>query len=137
MTMTTAMVWPDIELLVGDFLDARIGVPVHATVPNPRPAAFVTVRRVGGAAKSVVSDEPRIVWEAWGADDDEAAELGTRVRTILQLLKGHRVDGCSVYRVDEISGGGRLPDPLSGQSRVTGSALIHVRGTPYVQVQSG
>jgi hypothetical protein len=63
--MPAPIVFPDAAELVARYLRdalAERGQPVRVVtrVPNPRPAAFVRVKRIGGARLDVVTDRPRL-----------------------------------------------------------------------------
>lgn len=121
----TAAVFVDAETAVIDYLTTQlVGVPVAGKVPNPRPARFVRVERVGGARETRVSDAARFVVEAWAATDAEAAQLLNTTRAHLFDVEGH------LFGADEYGGPARLPDPLSNMSRYTASFTIRTRPVP-------
>lgn len=41
-------------------------------VPNPRPASFIRVSRVGGSERNMIQEQPLLLIECWGADQTEA-----------------------------------------------------------------
>lgn len=127
------VLFPNAVKIVGAHLrDVLDGVPVSRDVPNPRPRRFVVLRRVGGVARTIVSDEPTLRVECWGADDDDAHDLAQEVRMRLAAMRGHMsADGHVVYRVGELAGPGRLPDPTSDHERYVFTASVHVRGASY------
>lgn len=103
--------------------------PVTTKVPQPRPAAFTTVRRVGGPRRSLVVDGPILVVEAWGPDTGAAMDRAQAARAVVTALVGQVVDGTQIYRVDELAGPADLPDPSSTQPRVTFTVEVWLRGT--------
>lgn len=116
------------EYLKGVMPDETIG----QRVPNPRPDRFVTLRRVGGVRRSLVSDAATITYECWGASEDDAAQLAQDVRMWLLAMPGHIFDDDRpVYSVTEVAGPAHLPDPRSAQARHVGTASVHLRGRSY------
>lgn len=55
--------------------DAMPGVEVRCSVPDPRPARLVTVRRNGGRRLNALVDMAGVDVEAWAATDAEAEGL--------------------------------------------------------------
>lgn len=127
--MTPPIEFPDAERVVIDYLTDLVGVPVSLTVPNPRPAAFVTVQRVGGPPLNVVADNATLAIEAWGAGPSNAKAVLAVARAHLHAMRATRVDGVSVYRVTEAAGPAYLPDPDSDQARYTLTIQVAMRGT--------
>lgn len=121
--------FPDAEAVVIDHLEALMEVPVHTSVPNPRPDRFLVVTRAGGALRTMVSDEARIVTEAWGLDDQDSAELAGIARSNILAMRGLRVGDVQVYRVTDQSGPARDPDPDSGASRYSTTQSVALRGS--------
>jgi hypothetical protein len=120
--------FPDAERLVIDYLTPLVGVPVSLTVPNPRPAAFVTVQRVGGARLNLVADDPTLAIEAWAASPTAAKAVLGVARAHLLAMGRQAVDGVPVYRVAELGGPAYLPDPDSDQPRYTLTVQVALRG---------
>lgn len=129
--MSELIIFPDVEGLLVAYLNAALaerdaGASASTRVPNPRPSRFVRCQRVGGPVSSLfVVDTPLVVVEAWGRDDVDAQQLLSLTRALLHVLPD--VDA-RVYRVDELSGPGNLPDPLSDQSRYTMTLSLSLRG---------
>lgn len=118
-------VFVDAEAVVIDHLAARLsGVQVCGEVPNPRPARFVRVERVGGARETRVSDAARFVIEAWAGTDTDAAQLLNTTRSHLFDVEG------DLFGADEYGGPARLPDPLSHMCRYSASFTIRTRAVP-------
>jgi len=55
--------WPDATVEVARWLTAGQPLPVHWTVPNPRPNVFLLVRRAGSG--------PPLSWADWASMDIE------------------------------------------------------------------
>lgn len=126
------VIFPDAAAAVIAHLDDVLDVPVSRTVPNPRPASFVTVLRTGGAAAdAAVVDGAQLTFEAWASDHPSAHDLAQLVRAHVRAMAGQVIDGTAVYRVEEFSGPQDLPDPESTQPRWTFTALVHVRGSHF------
>lgn len=128
--MSESVIFPDAVSVAKAVLDAVTGMPaVRSKVPNPRPASFVTVRRIGGPKLNLVADEPLLIVESWADTESDAAELAQKVRAAINASRGTYVDGVSIYKVEEASGPGVLPDPLSQQARYTQTFTMALRGT--------
>lgn len=95
------MAIPDAVALVRTYLDGLHSEPVVTRVPNPRPATFIRVRRVGGAALPPVRDVARLDVQCWAPTEPEAATLGALVRKEMLALRGTTVGGVECYRVEE------------------------------------
>jgi hypothetical protein len=126
--MTDVIVFPDAEDVVATILDDN-DVPNRRDVPNPRPDAFTRIIRTGGPRGSIVHDEATLAVESWATTWDDAWDLATLNRGLLHAARATVVDGVTVYRVAEVSGPGRLPDPLSAQCRVTQTFTVGLRGS--------
>lgn len=96
-------------------------------VPTARPDIFVRVFRTGGPRDSVI-DQAQLTIESWAPDSDTAETNAQTVRDVLNGLPGQILGGYPVYRVDELSGPGDLPDPLSDSRRSTWSVQVWIRG---------
>lgn len=126
--MTEAIAFPDIEALLTRYLPELVGVPVVTKVPNPRPAAFVRVTRVGGARRDRVTDQPLVVVEAWAATEPAASTLGARAQAYVYALEQTSVDGDYVRAVREAGGLQFFPDPISETPRYQFTAQLDTRG---------
>lgn len=119
--------YPDAQLAVVDYLRPLLApVPVSVRVPNPRPAAFVTLRRVGGQADTLI-DQARIDLFAWAGSDSAAHDLAMALRHHLAAMPGLR-GGVRVTRIQEFSGPLPAPDE-SGQPRWLVTYEISLRGS--------
>ncbi|MCC2031829.1 hypothetical protein [Microbacterium allomyrinae] len=114
----------DVEVLVLDFLTARIDAPVHTTVPAERPARFVRLWRNGGAAANRIVDRPQVTVEAWSTDSADAADLANRCR---DLLLGAYTPMTLVRGVTEVSGPYSTPDPDTETPRYRFTVQLTVR----------
>ena len=112
--MPAAVIFPDVELWACGWLrtalDARTepyadGVKVGTTVPNPRPARLVTIRRDGGPRLDTVRESARIGVNVWAGTEQDASDLAALVRALLWSAP----DGAPVCRVVELSG----PSPVA------------------------
>lgn len=127
--MPDLWVFPDGEQLLIDWLrHYDDDVQVEPTVPNPRPARWVRVRRVGGPRRDLVTDQPLLVVEAWDDDDADARDLLQLTRARVDAIEGQVFDGVTVYGVTEVGGPGSLPDPTSDQPRWTFTVQVALRG---------
>lgn len=128
--MTEVIAFPDVEaLLVADLtaeLTARSDTADVATfIPNPRPARLVRVMRAGGPGLDIVRDAPTVIFDCWGTDETDAADLCRLVRALVWSLPAR--DG-SVFRVREFAGPSNFPDPASANPRYRFTASLHTRG---------
>jgi hypothetical protein len=120
----SATVFADAEAAVIGHLAAQLDVPVAGRVPNPRPAAFVRVERLGGPRETRVSEAANFAIEAWAGTDVDASALLNTARTHLFDVEG------ALFGADEYGGPTRLPDPTGSMSRYTASFAIRVRAIP-------
>ncbi|MFJ8760845.1 hypothetical protein [Streptomyces cyaneofuscatus] len=129
---TPPVLMPDAVAVITAYLRERLAahgtpVPVASHVPNPRPARFVRVERIGGAATSPVTDRPRLDIEAWGADEGDAHDLVQLCRAVLGAARG-RYQATTLAR--PATGGPQwLPDKESGQPRYVFTFDVTLRGT--------
>lgn len=123
--MVDPVLFPDTTATVIDWLDIHMDVPVGSKVPNPRPDAFITVRRVGGPRRNLVTDEATLTVEAWGQTDEEAHDLLQDARGLIHVMPGETTN---IKRVTEFAGPAELPDPLSNQPRYTLTLSVAERG---------
>jgi hypothetical protein len=94
-------------------------------VPSPRPAQFVQVNRAGGPA-GLVTDSPMVTFFVWGPTWSAAHDLAAAVRRVVHSVT--KLGGSPVYRVLEIGGLARAPDPVDGSPRYQFTTEIRVRG---------
>lgn len=103
-----------VECLVSWF-PAKAGAPAFAAVPAPRPFAFITVERTGGAA-ALGRDEPTVAVDCYADSPAAARRMALTVsRSAVALLwqDVREVCACSVNSMYD------NPDPDSRQSRWT------------------
>lgn len=100
----------DVELAVIEWLGGRIGVPVSAEVPKPRPDSFVTVERTGGGRSAAVVDSATLAIQCWGRTRYAASSLAREVDGALPDLAYEpgicRVGRASLYNFPDGEGGG-------------------------------
>lgn len=126
--MRDVLVFPDAEYVTVAWLAPLLDVPVVTLVPDPRPALWLRVQRVGGVNHTRVSDAATLTIEAWGDEYELVSDLAQLARGYLHAMVGETVDGVPVYRVDELAGPASLPDPISAQPRHTFTVAVHMRG---------
>lgn len=131
--MAETIVFPDVTAAMTTLLRSRLAalgssVPVGTRVPNPRPAAFVLVRRVGGATRNLVVDEATLVVEAWAANESASHDLAQLARAVVHSALGTTTTAGTIYRTDEFAGPASLPDPDSDQARHTFTVSVAARG---------
>lgn len=126
--MRDAVLFPDAAKAVATYLNDALDVTTDIKVPNPRPATFLRVQRVGGPSREVVIDDATVVVEAWAPTDQAAENLAQLARAHLLALHGDTVGTTLIYRCIDVGGPGRLPDPASGSPRSTATYQVTVRG---------
>lgn len=115
----------DAQAVTVDYLRPLLAVGVHVRIPDPRPATFVSLRRVGGV-RTALSDPARVDLFAWAGSDEAAHDLLQTLRTHLAVMPGER-GGTHVLAVDEFAGPVPAPD-ASGQPRWMCTYEITLRG---------
>lgn len=128
--MTEAIVFPVVEKLLVAYLAPLAGVPVTVRVPNPRPASFVKLVRVGGTRRDRITDEPMVVFQCWADTESNAAKLGARIQAHVFALEQTGTPDGYVRSVHEIGGLQYFPDPESGQPTYQFTAQLQTRGVP-------
>lgn len=123
------IVFPDAEGLLVDHLRDALSVPVSTKVPNPRPDTFVRLSRVGGLRRDFFTDSPMVVFEAWGATEVIAHDLGSEARSRVYALAGELLGETQVYAVREVGGLQAYPDPATESPRYQFTASLDLRGT--------
>lgn len=128
------IVFPDATLAAVTALRAGLTAQsstatVGTRVPNPRPGLFVTVRRLGGVRRNLVTDSAQLTVECWGTTEQTAHDLAQLCRGIVHAARGTDQGGTVVYYVAEIGGPALLPDPDSDQARYVATYEIGTRGT--------
>ena len=123
------IVFPDAVLVTILYLrEVLPGAAVYSRVPDPRPAEFIRIQRLGGLRRSLILDRPRIDVECWSDSEEGAEELCARVRAYVLAMAGKRGE-TTVYDVAEVSGPMWLPDSESGQPRYSFAVEFSTRGT--------
>ncbi|OZD23818.1 hypothetical protein CH253_08120 [Rhodococcus sp. 06-156-3C] len=104
-------------------LNARLpeGVRAYADVPRERPPSlFVTVKRVGGVRRNVVTDNPLYVVGCYAPGDMQAEALANDAIAVFENAPGVAVEYVDAYdvtqsafvnRYDEAAGPQNYPDP--------------------------
>src|ERR1044072_2733824 len=102
----------DIRVLLKNYLEPILGVPVLGRIPEPRPSTpWIYVRRFGGTAFKVF-DRPRVDIFAYAPDDElVATQLINRVRSELTVVAGTALLGPMCYAVTEFFGPHAENDP--------------------------
>lgn len=123
------VIFPDAVLVTIQYLRASLpGAAVYSRVPDPRPAEFIRIQRLGGTRRLLFMDRPRIDVECWSDSEENAEALCARARAYVLAMAGKR-DGTTVYNVAEVSGPMWLPDSVSGQPRYSFAVEFSTRGT--------
>lgn len=101
----------------------RVGASVEVDVP--RPTEFVQVARVGGTA-GMIADRPMVTFYVWGPSWRTAHDLAALTKRRIHSLTA--LEGHPVYRVREIGGLSRAPDPPDGSPRYQFTIELRLRG---------
>lgn len=123
------IVFPDAEAAMVGWVADHTALPVSTRVPNPRPDRFVRVSRTGGPRTGRTLDVAQLTIEVWDLDSVAAATEAATIRAVVYDAAGRSVGGVQFARVEEASGPGNLPDPLSAHDRYTWSVTVGVRAT--------
>lgn len=118
--------FPNVEAELRAVIVSQVRVPASVQVPNPRPTEFVQVTRVGGVADKT-TDHPMVTFFVWAASWEAAAELASLVRRRVTGIT--RMGALPVYRVREIGGPSRAPDPTDGSPRYQFTIEYKIRGS--------
>lgn len=122
-----AYLFPDVEGAYVRVVRAQVRVSAATVVPDPRPAEFVKVARVGGTTEMVV-DNPRVTFFVWGASWGSAQSLAQLVRQ--RVMSTFRLDtNIVVYDVTEVGGLTRAPDPPDGSPCYQFTIQTKLRGS--------
>lgn len=111
----------DAEAAVIGFLTQHLpeDVRVGKRVPNPVPAKFVQVRRIGGSTTSVVLDRPRIdCLVHLDADAGERKDLAIEVHALLLAISNDPVDDALLYSASDILAPIDVPDSVDDSKSV-------------------
>ncbi len=132
--MTETIVFPDATLAAVTAIRAGLTAAsstatVGTRVPNPRPALFAVVRRIGGVRRNLVTDSAQLSVECWGQSEQTAHDLAQLCRGIVHAAQGTDQGGTVVYWVAEIGGPALLADPESDLPRYVATYEIGTRGT--------
>lgn len=133
--MRRPVVFPDAAAVVGAYLREQLaayGQPVQVVtrVPNPRPAKFVRIERIGGMQRDVVTDRPRLDVHCWGASEEDAHDLMQLARALLADIPGWH--GATAYDVAEVGGPNVLPDAATSSPRYALAVEVSLRGKSLV-----
>jgi len=123
--------FPDPEAAVVTFLNTRLtnaALPARAStrVPNPRPASFVTVNRIGGSLRSVAHEDAMVTVECWGASSVSASTLARKVASwLVELDSG----GCHVPQGSSgwVGRPAYLEDPIAQVPRYVMTVIVRGR----------
>lgn len=100
-----------VTLFNADSTITSLGLVASLSVPNPRPARFITVERTGGPVGRF-QDKPTVAVQTWAQSRYEASELSRQVACVLM---GFRFQP-HIFNVN-VQSNYNNPDPDSGQAR--------------------
>lgn len=127
------MTWPDIVALLYIYFDGQLSVPVASEVPNPRPAEWLQIRRVGGTKVPPVRERARVDCIYWAATQPAAMTGALQVRALANALHGTSTLGIPVYTVEEFLGPHQLDDPLTGSPRALATYSLLIRADDAIR----
>lgn len=104
----------NVEAALIGVVTQQVRVPASVVVDSERPPEFVQVTRVGGTA-GMLTDRPMVTFYCWAPSWTAAHDLGKLVRRRVHSLS--RLGDAPVYRVLEVGGLSRAPDPVNGDPR--------------------
>jgi len=121
-----AVSFPDIEGELVAFLNAAFAsrsdtARARTKVPKDR-GRFVKVTRVGGS-RSLVHDEPLVVFECWDVDGTKAERLANLTRALVGSM-----DTEAAWFFREVGGVASFPDPRTDDPRYQFTATFRTRG---------
>lgn len=117
--------FPNVERGLISSIRAEAGVSAGVDIPSQRPPEFAQVSRVGGPS-ALVTDRPMVQVIVWGASWSAAHDLAAKVRRVVRSVQ--LIEGNPVYRVREVGGLSRSPDPVDGAPRYQFTVEVSVRG---------
>jgi hypothetical protein len=106
----------NVEGALAMYLDTLLDVDTGTRVPNPRPAAFVRVQRIGGAEANMVQERPLILIECWGSTEVQAWQLAQTVYSALQGPEPLEFNGID-FGSRAVSSPVNYPDPSTTSPR--------------------
>lgn len=110
----------NVEALLIAALNAVDGLPeAFPDVPGTRPAAFITVERVGGGYADV-RDLPLVAVQCWAGSRYDASELAAAVARVLKNL-AHTHPQVGRVGIESVV---NFPDPDSKQARYQVTASL-------------
>lgn len=111
--MAEVLVAEDVESALVVALGTPTGIPWSTKVPNPRPAEFGRVKRLGGTRSKMILDSPMVGFWCWADTTVRASELGRLTEGLVFALEGTFLGAGFVYRVQPIAGVQTTEDPDS------------------------
>jgi hypothetical protein len=119
--------WFEATAVVTSWLTAVQDLPVRWAVPDPRPNAFIVVRRSGSGEPSSWQDVAQMDIECWSggphSNPKPASDLAAAVRGLLDAMP----DGDNPVREVTVTGVALSPDPVSRCPRVVIGCQVQLR----------
>ena len=118
----------DVEAALVSHIKSVCRVAASTMVPNPKPVEHVQVIRVGGTA-DMISDRPMVTFFVSAGSWPNASSLAGLVRRRVMSMDRIGTPEVPVYRVIEIGGPARAPDPVTGDPRYQFTVEFKLRGS--------
>lgn len=93
-----------------------ITAPVGTRIPNPRPAAFIRVQRVGGEKRNMIQERPVVLIECWGGTEVSAWTLASNAWAALDGREELTYGGAELAE-RSLSSPVNYPDPSTTSPR--------------------
>lgn len=106
-------------------LRGPLAVPVATKVPNPRPASFVRVGRVGGDQLNLVQEQPLLLIECWAPTDLASWDLAAKAWRILSGREPLEAAGVE-FGERQLSTPVNYPDPVTTSPRYQFTVQVNV-----------
>lgn len=107
---------PSPQAFIVALLTANLQVPVSTKIPDTRPERFITVQRVGGSMRNLVTDRVQLAVQAWAESEVYAERLCIECEAVLSASVCTPFRGAMIRHFREVTAPLSFPD-VSGQPR--------------------
>lgn len=117
-----------VVVTIGIVEAATPGVSVSDEIPDPRPAQFYVLSRIGGGLLNPAVDAPRMLIECWAENSTIAGDMGNAVVAELSNAKGKTFNGGKIVGCDDIQGPTDYNDPdIQDRRRSQVTCTLYIR----------